>query len=239
MWEDIKKKGNEFFAEGRYTEAIAEYSKAIRIDPKQAVLYSNRALAELRLKMYNEAREDAEQAVELSSSSSTPSTEQQLKNYRLLSEALLGLDLLAESLSVCQKGLQLDARDPALMLRARNATSMLQQREINTKRFQRDPEILTYKNLPDWSEVTRAIEMTRSLNPSSEDILNIQNARQMKQMHDFLKRNAQAHQWMHGTFGRRVDPKRAFEIFQETANKGSAEGLYNLGLFYSNGYGVS
>jgi tetratricopeptide (TPR) repeat protein len=40
--EDAKRLGNEAFAKQAFDEAIAHYSEAIRLDPENAVYYSNR-----------------------------------------------------------------------------------------------------------------------------------------------------------------------------------------------------
>ncbi|KAK7472344.1 DnaJ (Hsp40), subfamily C, member 8, variant 2 [Stygiomarasmius scandens] len=47
--EEAKKKGNAAFAEGRYKDAVQEYTKAIELAPKSGVLYANRALAYIKL----------------------------------------------------------------------------------------------------------------------------------------------------------------------------------------------
>ena len=61
-WKSLKELGNVHVKEGRFNEASIAYTQAIRLDPNQPVLYSNRSIVELRLKMYKEAREDAEDA---------------------------------------------------------------------------------------------------------------------------------------------------------------------------------
>jgi pentatricopeptide repeat protein len=40
-WEDLKEKGNSFFKQKRYEEAITFYNKALKLNPKSDVLYSN------------------------------------------------------------------------------------------------------------------------------------------------------------------------------------------------------
>lgn len=235
MSEEIKK-GNDHYFAGRFTEAIGEYTRAIEIDRKQPFLYSNRALAELKLKMYTEARQDAEEAVELSESSST---EQRVKNYRILSEALLGLDLLDESLTICRKGLELDPRDSTLMLRAREINATKMNRDIDTMRFREDPQVTRYKTGQfDLNDMKEALERTKLVNPPSGEILVLNNS-QMTRMREMIKTNAQAHQWFHGMGGKKVDRKRAFQNFEKTAKLKNAEGIYNLGLFYSKGFDVS
>lgn len=62
---DFKELGNNFFRDGNYKEAVLNYTKAIKISPNDAVLYSNRSYAFLRLKQLYYANEDADKAVQL------------------------------------------------------------------------------------------------------------------------------------------------------------------------------
>lgn len=48
-----------------YHEAVDEYSKAIELDPSNAVYHSNRSFAHLRLEEYGSAAVDATKAIEL------------------------------------------------------------------------------------------------------------------------------------------------------------------------------
>ena len=56
------------WAEKHFALAIAGYSKAIDLDPENAVYYANRAAAHLRLENYGSALSDASQAIEIDSS---------------------------------------------------------------------------------------------------------------------------------------------------------------------------
>ena len=49
----------------QYTEAIADYDKAIELDPKLAPAYMNRGVAKYNLKQYSEAIADYDKAIEL------------------------------------------------------------------------------------------------------------------------------------------------------------------------------
>ena len=121
IWISLKEEGNKFIKEDRFTEAMASYTRAIQLRPREAVLYSNRAICELRLKMYNEAREDAEDAIEFTNAEDM----KQIKHYRLLSEALQELKLFDEAKAACLKGLEMDRRDETLCLRLRNVNSQI------------------------------------------------------------------------------------------------------------------
>lgn len=61
----LKDKGNEFFKAGNYLKAAAIYTQAIKQDPSNPTLYSNRAAAFLNLVKLNKALTDAETAISL------------------------------------------------------------------------------------------------------------------------------------------------------------------------------
>jgi tetratricopeptide (TPR) repeat protein len=233
IWHSLKESGNRQVKEGRFTEAIIEYTKAIRIDPNQPVLYSNRAIAELRLKMYKEAREDAENAIEKSNSSS--SAESRIKYYRLLSEALIGLDLLDDAFSACLKGLQLDSRDEVLLLRKRNINSLMIKKQTD-ENPREDPKALIPRVEKDITFALNFMEQYQRLKPANEYVLDLDWNKYNQNMR-LTSRLKEAHEWMNGINGKRVDKRKALRIFEETANRGSAEGLYNVGLCFSKGYG--
>lgn len=58
-----KEKGNQLFKEGRYDEAIESYGIGIECDPRNPVLYANRAMAFLRKNMLGVAEEDCSRAL--------------------------------------------------------------------------------------------------------------------------------------------------------------------------------
>ena len=49
----------------KYQDAIDEYSKAVDLDPSNAVLYGNRSAAHLKMESYGYALQDASTAIEL------------------------------------------------------------------------------------------------------------------------------------------------------------------------------
>lgn len=60
-----KEEGNELFKNGKYPEAVAAYTEAIKRLPTEHTAYSNRAAAYLKLCAYNDALKDAEKCLEL------------------------------------------------------------------------------------------------------------------------------------------------------------------------------
>ncbi|XP_021716935.1 serine/threonine-protein phosphatase 5-like [Chenopodium quinoa] len=61
----LKDQGNEFFKAGNYLKAAALYTQAIKKDPNNATLYSNRAAAFLNLVKLTKALADAEMTISL------------------------------------------------------------------------------------------------------------------------------------------------------------------------------
>ena len=112
-WEQLKEEGNVHYKNSRWTEAMDCYSKAIRINPKVAILYSNRALCELQLGKLQLARKDAENSKNLDPT--------RIKTHRILSEALFKLSLFKEATDICQDGLKINPRDEVLLLKLRDS----------------------------------------------------------------------------------------------------------------------
>lgn len=58
-----KLKGNEFYRVGEVEEAVKCYSRSIDLDPKNHILYANRAMGYLKLEAYEKAEEDCSKAL--------------------------------------------------------------------------------------------------------------------------------------------------------------------------------
>ncbi|KAL4177775.1 hypothetical protein KRP22_002701 [Phytophthora ramorum] len=119
LWVDLKLIGNDYFKEENYTEAIEAYSQGLDVAPNQAVLFGNRAMCYLRLKEFECAREDAEDAMDADNYES-------VKYYRLLSEAMMGMQDYDEAKEICTEGLELDPKDATLLSRQRAAEAMIE-----------------------------------------------------------------------------------------------------------------
>ncbi|XP_020496201.2 E3 ubiquitin-protein ligase TTC3 [Labrus bergylta] len=61
--EEMKKKGNEKFQSQEYEEAVKFYSKAIKLNPENHMVYGNRALCFIRCKNYHKAMCDGKRAI--------------------------------------------------------------------------------------------------------------------------------------------------------------------------------
>ena len=60
----LKQKGNEYFNQGKYLDAIEYYTRAISVNPKDASCYSNRAACHLKMQNYVACIADADQAIQ-------------------------------------------------------------------------------------------------------------------------------------------------------------------------------
>uniref|UniRef100_A0A7S2ZXY0 Uncharacterized protein n=1 Tax=Rhodosorus marinus TaxID=101924 RepID=A0A7S2ZXY0_9RHOD len=63
--EEYKNLGNDAYASGRHTHAIAYYTTAIELDPTNAALFSNRAAAYTKIEEFQKAKYDADMCIEL------------------------------------------------------------------------------------------------------------------------------------------------------------------------------
>lgn len=61
----LKNQGNDEFKKGNFLKAAATYTKAIKEDPNNPVLYSNRSAALLKLSKVSKALSDADDCVRL------------------------------------------------------------------------------------------------------------------------------------------------------------------------------
>ncbi|CAH0519413.1 unnamed protein product [Peronospora belbahrii] len=118
LWMDLKLIGNDYYNEKNYTEAIEAYSQGLDVAPNQAVLFGNRAMCYLRLNEFERAREDAEDAIDADKL-------ENVKYYRLLSEAIIGMKDYDEVKKICEQGLKLKSTDATLLSRKRTAETMI------------------------------------------------------------------------------------------------------------------
>lgn len=63
--EDLKIKGNECVKDGKFIEAVLHYTQAIKLDPNNYLLYSNRSFAFLKLDQHYLALQDANETVRI------------------------------------------------------------------------------------------------------------------------------------------------------------------------------
>jgi len=228
-WTAFKQEGNQLYKQERWSEAMNCYSQAIHLTQGEAVLYANRAQCELRLSKFDIAREDIEDAIQLDPKN--------VKYFRVLSEILLGLKLHKESLEACLQGLQINPRDEILNIRERDCRALIVSDETD-KNPAFGKSILEASLEEKKQQFAKLESRIKNLPLMSEDIEECPN------LDSFLKRAklsqsiAEAHQYEHGTKSTTQGcNEKAFAIFEAAAKKGSAEGLYNVARFYSEGKG--
>lgn len=103
----MKEKGNKALAEKKFPEAIAAYTEAIALDPKNHVLYSNRSAAHAKAGHYSDALKDAEETIRLN-----PTWP---KGYSRKGSALVGQQNYLEAFEAYRKGLEYDSNNAALL----------------------------------------------------------------------------------------------------------------------------
>jgi len=116
--EEAKNKGNKFFEEADYTDALKWYTKAIELDSSNHVYYSNRSVTYLNMNHTFQALEDAEQCLALKSD--WP------KGYFRKGSVLLALKLYPEAVAVFEQGLKVDASDVTLKKKLEETKALAQ-----------------------------------------------------------------------------------------------------------------
>jgi stress-induced-phosphoprotein 1 len=92
----LKEKGNFALTAGNFVDAIVHYSEAIKLDPKNHVLYSNRSAAYTKSGDFQKALDDAEKTIEIN-----PTWP---KGYSRKGSALFSLQKYPEAFDAYQKG---------------------------------------------------------------------------------------------------------------------------------------
>ena len=95
------KTAGRYFQAGEYTQAEALYTKAITADPTAPLLYTNRAMARIKLNMYDGVVGDCEQSLAL--------LPHNMKAYYYKAQALLAMGSSKEALEAAKKAYELAA----------------------------------------------------------------------------------------------------------------------------------
>lgn len=103
--EELKLEGNKAMARKDLTAAIENYSEAIKLAPKNAVYFSNRAAAYSSLRDHESAVKDAEAAIEIDPNYS--------KAYSRLGLAKYALNKPKDSFEAYKKGLEKEGANPS------------------------------------------------------------------------------------------------------------------------------
>lgn len=102
---ELKNKGNEEFAAGRYVEAINYFTKAIQLDGENHVLYSNRSACYAAMQKYKDALDDADKCISVKPDWA--------KGYVRRGAALHGMRRYDDAVVAYEKGLKADPSNSA------------------------------------------------------------------------------------------------------------------------------
>ncbi|KAK3140179.1 hypothetical protein QOZ80_5AG0397170 [Eleusine coracana subsp. coracana] len=117
----LKDQGNEQFKAGNYLKAAALYTQAIKLDPDNATLYSNRAAAFLQLVKLSKALADAETTVKLK-----PQWEKAYFRKGCVLEAMERYD---EAVSSFQVALQLNPQNTEVSRKIKRLTQLAREKK--------------------------------------------------------------------------------------------------------------
>jgi len=133
---DEKNKGNELFQQGKYPDAIKHYSEAIRRNPEDAKLFSNRAACYTKLAEFSLALKDCEECIRLDPTF--------VKGYIRKGGVLMALKDNTKAAQAYQKAIEIDPKcQEAIEGYRKCSMSYNNDPEEVSKRAMNDPEVQT------------------------------------------------------------------------------------------------
>jgi len=114
--ENWKNQGNQAFQKGNNQEAIKCYSKAVEIDPKNHVYYTNRATAYANIEDWEKCLSDSDKAVSLKPD--------WVKGYFRKGQALVGLKRYEEGYQAYRRAVDLDPKNEDITARMKEAEQL-------------------------------------------------------------------------------------------------------------------
>ncbi|KAJ4930018.1 hypothetical protein JOQ06_019034 [Pogonophryne albipinna] len=112
---ESKSRGNESFQKGDYPLAMKQYSEAIRRNPKDAKLFSNRAACYTKLLEFQLALKDCEECIKLEPSF--------IKGYTRKGAALEAMKDFTKAMEVYQKALDLESNSKEYQLNVKTPST--------------------------------------------------------------------------------------------------------------------
>lgn len=132
--EEEKEKGNELFKKGDYSTAVKHYSEAIRRNPDDPKLYSNRAACYTKLAAFDLGLKDCEMCIKLD--------EKFIKGYIRKGKILQGMQKNSKASTAFQKALELDPNNAEALEGYRACALNLQRNPQEVlKNAMGDPEV--------------------------------------------------------------------------------------------------
>ena len=104
--DELKAKGNAALQSEKFDEAISFYTEAIKLDPSNHILFSNRSAAFAKVGKYANSLEDAEKTIELK--------KDWPKGYSRKGAALELLQRFEDAITTYEEGLKFDANNEQL-----------------------------------------------------------------------------------------------------------------------------
>ncbi|XP_058463934.1 uncharacterized protein LOC131438132 [Malaya genurostris] len=117
--DELKEEGNQCVKAANFTEAILHYTHAIKLNPNDPILFSNRSLAFLKMQQYYYANEDADKAIALNPTWA--------KGYYRRAEVHVAVGEYETALLSYAKALQLQPQDMGIIQAVRKAADLSNQ----------------------------------------------------------------------------------------------------------------
>jgi len=130
-----KNKGNEFFKNGDYPSAIKHYSEAIKRNPEDPKIYSNRAACYTKLAEFGIALKDCDECIRLDPTF--------IKGYLRKGGVLQGMKQMSKAATAFQKALEIDSNCQEALQGYRKCMVAEQDPENVRARAMNDPEVQT------------------------------------------------------------------------------------------------
>lgn len=145
-----KEKGNTLFKKGKYEEALSCYSKGLDVDPNNALLTANRAMALLKLKRYEEAEGDCDTAIALDCT--------YVKAYARRGTARLELGKLEEAKKDFEQVLNIETENKQAKNEIKKIERLLKEREEERRRAEEPSNIVHAIDKPLHLRSTRPLK---------------------------------------------------------------------------------
>ncbi|XP_021544371.1 sperm-associated antigen 1 [Neomonachus schauinslandi] len=131
MFKTLKEEGNQCVKDKNYKDALSKYSECLKINNKECAIYTNRALCYLKLRQFEEAKQDCDRALQIDDGS--------VKAHYRRALAHKGLKDYQKSLNDLNKVLQLDSSIVEAKMELEEVTRFLNIKD-NTTLFNKEKE---------------------------------------------------------------------------------------------------